>query len=76
MLVQDVMTPNPITTTPETPLAEVAHVMIEKRINRLPVVNPGRRLVGIITRHDLVKALKPQAFGDTEVMVSAAVESD
>lgn len=66
MLVQDVMTANPITATPETPIAEVAHLMIEKRIHRLPVVDPNNVLVGIITRHDLVNALKPQAFAETE----------
>ena len=67
MLVQDVMTANPLTTTPETPLAEVAHLMVEKRINRLPVVDAQQKLVGIITRHDLVRALKPQAFVETTV---------
>ncbi len=66
MLIQDVMTSNPITTSPDTPLEEVAHLMIEKRINRLPVVDANQKLVGIITRHDLVSALKPQAFANTE----------
>ena len=59
MLVRDVMTPNPITTNPETPISEAAHLMLDKRINRLPVVDEAHRLVGIITRHDLVRALKP-----------------
>ena len=67
MLVQDVMTSKPITTSPETSLGEAAQLMIEKRINRLPVVDSNQKLIGIITRHDLVRALKPQAFSTKEV---------
>ena len=59
MLVQDVMTSKPILTTPETTLAEAAQVMLDKKINRLPVVDSTQTLIGIITRHDLVCALKP-----------------
>ena len=59
MLVQDVMTSKPITTNPETSLAEAAQVMLDKKINRLPVLDQNQTLIGIITRHDLVCALKP-----------------
>jgi CBS domain-containing protein len=62
MLVQDVMTEKPITISPEASLSDAAQVMLDKRVNRLPVVDADRKLVGIITRHDLVSALKPQAF--------------
>lgn len=58
MLVQDVMTPEPITVTPNTPISQAANLMLEKRINRLPVVDEASKLVGIITRNDLVRALK------------------
>jgi len=56
--VADVMTPNPITATPDMPISEAAHLMIERRINRLPVVDASRQLLGIITRNDLVRALR------------------
>lgn len=59
MLVQDVMTRPPITTQPDTPLTSAANVMLAKKINRLPVVDQAQCLIGIITRHDLVRALKP-----------------
>jgi CBS domain-containing protein len=59
MQVQDVMSAEPVTTTPETPIAQVAQTMLEKRINRLPVVDADQKLIGIITRHDLIRALKP-----------------
>jgi CBS domain-containing protein len=65
MLVQDVMTAKPITISPEASLSDAAQVMLEKRVNRLPVVDADQKLVGIITRHDLVSALKPQVFTDS-----------
>jgi CBS domain-containing protein len=65
MLVQDVMTAKPITISPEASLSEAAQVMLEKRVNRLPVVDAEQKLVGILTRHDLVSALKPQVFTDS-----------
>ncbi len=60
MLVQDIMTEKPITIAPDASLSEAANTMLEKRVNRLPVVDAQRQLVGILTRHDLVCALKPQ----------------
>lgn len=59
MLVEDVMTAKPITTQPDVPLTAAANLMLDKKINRLPVVDDNQVLVGIITRHDLVRALKP-----------------
>jgi CBS domain-containing protein len=56
--VQDVMTAHPVTATPETPISQAAHLMIERRINRLPIVDANQQLLGIITRNDLVKALR------------------
>lgn len=61
MFVQDVMTAHPITVRPDALLADAAHLMLDKRVNRLPVVDEQQKLVGIITRHDLLFALKPQA---------------
>jgi CBS domain-containing protein len=61
MLVQDIMTANPVTVGPDVSLAHAAQLMLERKVNRLPVVE-GNHLIGILTRHDLVGALKPQAF--------------
>jgi CBS domain-containing protein len=58
ILVQDVMTLAPITITPDTPVPCAANLMLEKRINRLPVVDDKGKLIGIITRNDLLRALK------------------
>jgi CBS domain-containing protein len=51
----EAMTSPALTIEPGRPAAEAARLMIEKQINRLPVVSGGR-LVGIVTRADLVRA--------------------
>jgi CBS domain-containing protein len=54
--IRDVMTKNVITVSPSANLAEVAELMEKHDINRLPVVSEGK-LVGIVARADLVRAL-------------------
>ena len=54
--VQDIMTPEVISVGEEADLAEVATLMETKRIKRVPVLRDGR-LVGIISRANLVRAL-------------------
>ncbi len=45
-----------ITIAPTRPSAEAAARMIEEHVNRLPVVDDEGKLVGIVTRADLVRA--------------------
>jgi len=40
----------------DTPLPEIAERMSEKRVNLLPVVE-GERVVGVVSRHDVVRAM-------------------
>jgi len=54
--VADVMTPTPVTVDIATPLAEVVALMERHRIRRVPVLRAGK-LVGIVSRADLVRAL-------------------
>ena len=53
--VNGVMTENPITTNPETPVEEAARIMVERQIGGMPVVEDGR-LVGVITVTDVMNA--------------------
>lgn len=57
IFVADVMTSKPITIFPNAPVSQAAELMLAKSINRLPVVDETARLVGIVTRNDLLKAL-------------------
>mgnify|MGYP005848969313 CR=1 FL=1 len=50
-----IMTPDPITASPETPLHELARVMRTRKIGGLPIVDDDRRLVGIVTETDLLR---------------------
>jgi len=49
------MTSPAITVAPYASVADAARIMSERHVNRLPVVDRGR-LVGIVTRTDLVRA--------------------
>src|SRR4030095_8817149 len=54
--VAQIMTPEPKTITPETPLEEVVGLMERHRIKRLPVVQDGE-LGGIISRAHLLPSV-------------------
>ncbi|HIK43641.1 MAG TPA: CBS domain-containing protein, partial [Leptolyngbyaceae cyanobacterium M65_K2018_010] len=42
---------------PDKSLREAAHVMNDKRIRRLPVVNDQGQVVGMLTRGDIVREM-------------------
>jgi acetoin utilization protein AcuB len=50
-----IMTPQPITISPEATLAEAAQVMLKHKISGLPVVDKQGNLVGIITESDIFR---------------------
>ena len=52
---RDVMIAEPITVSPDTHIDEAARTIFENKIGGLPVVD-GKRLVGIITVSDILKA--------------------
>jgi CBS domain-containing protein len=54
--VESLMSRNVITAEEETPLEELAHLMVSHRINRVPILREGK-LVGIVTREDALRGL-------------------
>jgi CBS domain-containing protein len=58
--VSEAMTPDPVTITETAPLEEAGRLIGENDIKRLPVVC-NNKLVGIIARADLVRAIIPAA---------------
>ncbi len=54
--VADAMARRPVTVAPDDSLGEAARVMRRFNVNRVPVLG-GERLVGILTRQDVVEAL-------------------
>ena len=55
MRIRDMMTRNPVTVDSETLVMDAQKIMKENSIRRLPVVDKGK-LVGIVTKHDLLEA--------------------
>ncbi len=56
--IEKVMTKNPITVNEKTSVASVAHIMVWEGIEMLPVVDEQRRLIGIVSRQDVLKAMQ------------------
>ena len=56
-MVKDFMTDEVITVGPDATLIEVAELLDKHRIDRLPVVDGKEKLLGIISRTDLLRAL-------------------
>jgi acetoin utilization protein AcuB len=56
MLVGKRMTPNPIIVKPSVPIAEALEWMRRENVRRFPVVDKKGKLVGIVTRSDLLHA--------------------
>ncbi|GAB4469826.1 MAG: CBS domain-containing protein [Armatimonadaceae bacterium] len=57
LLAREVMTKKVTTITPDIRIDEVGDLMVRSKINRIPVVDEQDRLVGIITREDILRAL-------------------
>ena len=51
----DVMTPNPVTVSPETPAQDIMQILEEKHLIRTPVINKEGQLVGIVARRDILQ---------------------
>lgn len=70
--VNEVMTANPVTIEASATLEEALNLLCSHRFGALPVVRRGR-LVGIVTQHDLLQALRDLlglSWGGTRVEVA------
>ena len=55
MIVKEVMRTNVVFISSETKITEAKNIMMENKFSKLPVVDYGK-LVGIVTKNDLIKA--------------------
>jgi CBS domain-containing protein len=55
--VGEVMTDNPISIKSHQTIKEAAHIMHEKKIRRLPVIDDDRKVVGILTQGDIIRTM-------------------
>lgn len=82
LLIEKVMTRHPLTVNSRTSVANSAHVMVWEGIEVLPVIDDHHRLLGIISRQDVLKALQmiqrqPQV-GETidDIVTNQFIEMD
>ena len=58
MQVSEIMTSNPITVTGDTEIFKAARILLDNRINGVPVVAEGGKLVGIRCQSDIIAQQK------------------
>jgi len=61
MTVSSVMTKNPITVNETQSVADARAIMDREKIHRLPVVDGSKKLVGIVSRSDMLEAAPSDA---------------
>ncbi len=71
--VQELMTLEVITTTPDTTIEGAANLMVEKGVGGLPVIDEERRPVGMITETDIFKTLA-EMFGASQAGLRLTLE--
>jgi CBS domain-containing protein len=54
--VSDAMTVDPVAVSPDTGIAEIANLMVDKNFHSIPVVDEGK-LVGIIGKEDILRTI-------------------
>ena len=55
---KDIMTPEILWVTPDTEISSAAEILLENKINGLPVIDDTGKLVGILCQSDLVAQQK------------------
>ncbi len=54
--VQEICTRDVVSCTPETPISEIAALMVEHKAHLIPVVEDGR-VVGVVARLDVIRSM-------------------
>jgi CBS domain-containing membrane protein len=55
---KDLMTTPAVTVAPDTPVRDIAALLTQKSINRVAVADPDGRLLGLVSRGDIVQATR------------------
>ena len=78
MKVKDIMTSNPVSVTPETPLHLAARMMKQHDVGIIPVVERegSKQLVGVITDRDIAIRCVAEGHDSSKCPVREAMTSD
>lgn len=55
--VKDLMTKPAVYAYEDTPVSDLATIIVDKKVNRVPIVNEIMEVVGLVSRHDLVRSM-------------------
>ena len=55
--VEDIMNQRVKTASPQTSINEIANIMANSKVNRVPIIDDDRKVVGIVTRADVIKSM-------------------
>jgi len=55
MQARDIMTPNPVSVTPDTPVSTIAQRLVERGVSALPVVDAHMDVIGMVSEGDLIR---------------------
>jgi predicted transcriptional regulator len=69
--IDKLMTRNPLKVTAKTSVASAAHMMVWEGIELLPVVDTNRKLIGVIGRQDVLKAMQ---FSQKQPQIGETIE--
>ena len=76
----DIMTPEPVTLSPDSDIRSAALLLLDRKINGAPVVDEKGRLVGILTQSDLVAQQKqvtmPSIFAMLDGFIALSSRED
>ncbi|KRF11049.1 DRTGG domain-containing protein [Paenibacillus sp. Soil787] len=78
-LVGTLMTPNPLMINLKTSVASAGHTMVWEGIELLPVIDTDRKMIGVISRKDVMKAMQhmqrqPQNAETFEVQIYSGID--
>jgi CBS domain-containing protein len=78
MKVQDIMTKNPATVTPDTPLRDAARLMKDEDVGVIPVVEStgSKRLVGLVTDRDIAVRVVAEGRDASQSRVQDAMSAN
>ena len=73
ILVKNLKSKEPITTTPQDNISDVARLMVDNNINHVPVVDKEGKLMGIVTSWDIAQAVAKDVPELTQVMTKKVI---
>lgn len=78
-LIGTLMTPNPLMINLKTSVASAGHTMVWEGIELLPVIDTDRKMIGVISRKDVMKAMQhmqrqPQNAETFEVQIYSGID--